>query len=327
MTNNLLLGSAIFVLGPLLSYCTMSSESAVEPKQTALAATSETVNAYVFEQRARDEQEITERASALTGILTGTTLPGDQAKRSSAEHDARDWSFTVDKTVFAVNYDPTFDRLTVLNTVVTQDSEPKDDIGQEVARQVFKDAVEQLRVRGIVPREVSSELVEERHLVEGGGRADEPPSELVKEYWFYAPLIIDSARVRKGNQEAGARIAVNRDGRLASLRVVGPQSWALSQTTVRNVSDAEIETRLWRDFPNSEVRRFGLNYVLDDIDGSVSSLPRVAYYVGRRSVVGGVTVTSRAQVVSFAVDDIAATYRAWPAPNPNSTSSDRRPMR
>jgi hypothetical protein len=95
------------------------------------------------------------------------------------------------------------------------------------------------------------------------GRMDEAPTERIKEYWFYVPLLVDGARVRKGNQEAGVRIAVNRDGRLASLRVAGPTSRTASQPLPRLVSDQSIEAQLARDFPNSETRSFGLNYVLD----------------------------------------------------------------
>jgi hypothetical protein len=257
--------------------------------------------------------------------LSEGTVSAAQVTPAGAAVEVRDWTLNVNQRSISIHYEPSFDMLTVVNNAIAEDEESTKDVGVDVAREVLRTALTSLIERGMVEASLDADTAEVRNLMEGGGWVGEKPTERIKEYWFYVPLIVDGAHVRKGNQEAGARIAVNRDGRLSSLRVAGPISHRSNGTVPRQMTEQAVEERLSADFPNSNIRRFGLAYVLDDVDGSKPVLPRQAYYVSRRYQVEGRTINARAQVVSYALDNPGSAYRAWPAPRQNVAPGDTKP--
>lgn len=290
---------------------------------TLYAQPATNLNAYVFDFGA-DSAAVTLRTSELISVLASSTVSPEQASAPANLDDTRDWDVVVGDRTFSVNYEPRFAGLRVINNEVSDDYLNRQDIGLDAARVVFRATLEDLIQRGVVDASLNPDNAEVRNRIEGGGWVGEAPTERIKEYWFYVPLIVDGARVRKGSQDAGVRISINRDGRLAALRVTGPLSRTSAGAVVRQVSDDEIGAQVSTDFPDSTIRGLGLNYVLDDTAAGAPVAPRQAYYISRRFTVNGQTFNSRAQVVSYGLDDVNFAYHAWPAPNPNDSSSSPR---
>lgn len=310
----------------LAAGCTVSSTGGVEAESRSVALAAEAgtpASQYTFHVQSRDVASLANRAAAIIGILNRGSVPSDEVARAITRVEDRDWAVTVDGTPIALSYDPSFDVLYVGNSVVTEDYTTLKDIGIDAARETFRSTLSQLIETGLVNSSLAADTAEVRNLIEGGGYGGEAPTERVKEYWFYVPLVVDGARVRRELREAGVRISVNRDGRVASIRSAGPESWTAAEQTVRQVSDAEIATRLNADFPKATIRPLGPTYILEDGQDDTVIGPRLAYYVSRQFEASGRTYNSRAQVVSYAVDDKNLVYQAWPPPNPNDTGDVR----
>jgi hypothetical protein len=294
-------------------------------RELGVSVTAADTTSRAFQVGPRTSEVILERASGLASVLSNATVSAAQLTPERAALEARDWTADVNQRSMSVHYEPSFDMLTVIDNSVAEDEESTKDIGVDAAREMLRGALAGLIDRGVVEASLDADTAEVRQLVEGGGWVGEKPTERVKEYCFYVPLVVDGARVRKGNQEAGARIAVNRDGRLSSLRIAGPISHTSNGQAARQVTDEAIEARLAADFPNASIRRFGLSYVFDDADGAKAVLPRQAYYVSQRHTVAGRSIHARAQVVSYALDNPASAYRAWPTPGRDVAPGDIKP--
>jgi len=314
-----LLAVSLTILGATVSVTAQDSRaelSAVGATLTEVQFYSEPTAAAVVAARARG------LASVLTGADVQTVTPEAVSRAFSITPGRADILIeSAERVRILIN--SVRNELLAVNGVVADDVTSEADVGAERAHVIFDEALKALASRKLAEYEgVDLGKVRIGRMMQ----AETPPGgkavPRVKEYLFEVPRSVAGVEVFG----ASVTIAVHRSGKIASIRVLGPEVSRSSETFKRAISASALIERVRRDNPGGEVTPLGLRYpwkaALADL--SVAVRPRETFHVVPVVVVEGRTIHGRSHYEFYPVDNEQGPPIIWPKPNPEAKGDPRK---
>jgi hypothetical protein len=235
---------AFWLLAVPLAVLSATASGVAQESRTDLSAAGATLVEPQFYSEPAPTPALAERASGLASVLAGVEVP-----TVAPEVISRSFSITPGRADILIE---SAGRVRVLmnlaqseflavNGVVADDVTSDVDVGAERARVIFDDAMKALASRKLAEYQgVDFGKIRVQRMMQ----AEMPPGgkavPRVKEYFFEAPRAVAGVEVFG----ASVTIAVHRSGRIASIRMLGPEVSGSSETFKRVIPAAALIERV-----------------------------------------------------------------------------------
>jgi len=317
---------AFWLLAVPLAILSAIASGAAQESQNELSAVGATLVEAQFYSEPATTAALAARAGAVASVLTGVEAP-----TVAPEVVSRAFSITPGRADILIE---SAGRVRVLmnlaqseflavNGVVADDFTSDVDVGGERARVIFDEAMKALASRKLAEYQgVDLGKVRVQRMMQ----AETPPGgkavPRVKEYFFEVPRAVAGVEVFG----ASVTIAVHRSGRIASIRMLGPEVSRSSETFKRVIPASALIERVRRDNPGGEVTPLGLRYPWKAAlaNTEVAVKPRETFRVAPVGNAEGRTIHGRSHYVFYAVDNDQEPPIIWPKPNPEATGDSRK---
>lgn len=320
--------------------CTSSSGDSSGLQETGRPLTAVGAQLGVFEAQwpQRSAAEVAERLRQVTNALLGRSdVAATEFADVAAAHDQQKtrWSerHQVGTAALHIEYYPQFDDLRVENDDVNGDMNPSKDVGEAASRATLAKTVAALASAGLLQPEHfdvgHAELGYTKHME---AAANETPVQKIAQYRYTVRRQINGIDFA----QAGLRVVVHADGRVASIRLGGATVASTLKNGVetptgkghmitRQVSEDALVARHASEERNSRGTKHRLMYVFPP--GSSGGLiePRHVVYFARASGPEAGAVLSRAQYLGYSITDPTAPALLLSDPPAPQSPSDPRP--
>ena len=326
----------------------MASCTEVEPTTVVVAdlsvaggpAVGTAVGAFEAYWPSRASAELAQRVAAVSRALMNGPKSEATAFQAFTDQHAGSTDRWSELTNYGgapvhVEYYPGRDDLRVSNLTLEDDASLVTDVGEAGARKVAANAIAMLASDGVIDASrFDLASAEVSHKMHGISRSTEQPAPAIIQYRFNLRRRINGIEFAHN----GLRVAVHRNGSVASIRVGGAeiksavssgaeQPLGRGSAFATKLTSTDANARHRKDFPDARGVKSRLMYVFPDGEDSGIIEPRQMVLFSRpHTPPGGQTVLSKGQYIAYSLrsaTDAPKLVSGVPKPSPTADIPQR----